>query len=96
MSLFFKEMGVDEHTINQPDESEIKNYVTKAELLEFGQHARALKSQRERKLPPGSTLAFKEGVSLSILEHIKSGKPGLPTSVEITKPNTEIVEENKN
>jgi len=96
MSLFFKEIGVDENTINQPDESEIKNYVTKAELLEFGQHARALKSQRERKLPPGSTLAFKEGVSLSILEHIKSGKPGLPTSVEITKPNTEIVEENKN
>lgn len=66
---FFKEMGVDPKTADSPDESEIKEYVTRDILLKFGDNARALKSMMEK--DHGRKIAFKNGIDLKLLSFVR-------------------------
>ncbi|OGI19579.1 MAG: hypothetical protein A3B68_03330 [Candidatus Melainabacteria bacterium RIFCSPHIGHO2_02_FULL_34_12] len=86
---FLVEMGVDTKTGDSPDVSEVKEYVTRDILLEFGDNARVLKAMMEK--DHGVKIDFKNGIDLNLLSFVRERKTGLPKGVEVKTVNPQLV-----
>jgi hypothetical protein len=87
MGEFLEKMGVDPKTAETPDDiNDIKTLVTSDLLFQVDRNIHTLKRIIEEDQLPGTKVAFKGGITLSLVREIRERKSPVPYGAKLSSP----------